>query len=988
MEINDSAIEWDTDRDDGVVSRHQVLPSNTEAKRSKRNRPGKSQRRAGKDKVETGKIICDSTVSCPISAKIPANDHVLPVIPQIYAHLQEESFQGLKVAHQNGIVGFHQVKGFMTFVPAERQWYPYEVNLRMRYKVLDPMISNAFLYGHQVKTLVEYASQPFETSSLQFWTSDDGITALDVIFHAGFTAFVLYYQSDNRHVIRKFLSEQYQKCFDQQGAEFEMSTNYCTKADILVKMVDDLYAESGIADAAAVGKAAMQNPVPVYMVHDTDAPHTPSDEPIPFSEEGTEPETPRTGTGIAALDELLAGINSAREEDKQRWKAFEERNNVAFAELNSTVTQLKDKFKSLEAPNLPVPQTTATPPRQQQSVLSTYGQGSPQNKLLGSFGLGSQIQQSVSQPRSQSANVGLFGMQSQTAISPSKLTQPVPSRSNASPSLHRGSGSSSPVVTPPVNMDENVPRGGGPPGDPGDDPSGGGGGGGGFPGGGGAPFGGIGNRVARGPNENTKKRAIEWLSNRMPKLIGIFHGTIPREENSMPIGTSAARWLYGFYIRFMDFFAKFPDESEYGMSFFTCLKYLIPLCLPGDVNNNETVQWWFTITQNAQSPMGISNLPPESWNLDNFHMEFMARWTPSSFRSDWIKYFSFTLDYNKFIIESKETAEVDFITHWQNMMNFLTFIQAPLPSEDDYWIILQTAFTTTEENKLYWENLTVNTPTPINTVTDFFAHLHRKKEHRFRQTQINLVAKNTRGKQVVTGPEPKTPMQSLQFTHLQHSSVESISERLNSMLPAVTPSSNACNMVVENDHTEAIFCHLVDNIIDAGDNSLEFFYNARGEDSKIVKGSDGQPLVPAAVTSVCRLCKGARNKKDAKNREYGHFVRDCPEIGGNGKSFIGQTNGSADGFREGQARPPWFLEQQAKGRRRRIAITAVQKKKSQNGGGTFARNKRRDLATHPTKIAYQYLKDGISNDSMSDIFDNCENYDSVLDMVSVDDDNQ
>ena len=55
------------------------------------------------------------------------------------------------------------------------------------------MVPNAFFLGSQAIVLAEHASNPFDTASLKFWTTDVGKNALDIISQAGFKTFVMHF---------------------------------------------------------------------------------------------------------------------------------------------------------------------------------------------------------------------------------------------------------------------------------------------------------------------------------------------------------------------------------------------------------------------------------------------------------------------------------------------------------------------------------------------------------------------------------------------------------------------------------------------------------------------------------------------------------------------------------------------------------------------------------------------------------------------------
>ena len=170
MDINDSALDNDTDIDEAEELHQQSGGSGIQPKSARRKRPDKNTRNLHKlrGQVNSGRIISESTVSIPVSADIPPNDHVIPNIPQIYARFVEDEYHGLTVGHHSGIVGFHHTTGFWTFSRADNKWYPYTLIPFMRYKVTDQIMENGYLRGYQIHALAFFGSDPFETRSLVF----------------------------------------------------------------------------------------------------------------------------------------------------------------------------------------------------------------------------------------------------------------------------------------------------------------------------------------------------------------------------------------------------------------------------------------------------------------------------------------------------------------------------------------------------------------------------------------------------------------------------------------------------------------------------------------------------------------------------------------------------------------------------------------------------------------------------------------------------
>ena len=166
---------------------------------------------------------------------------------------------------------------------------------------------------------------------------------------------------------------------------------------------------------------------------------------------------------------------------------------------------------------------------------------------------------------------------------------------------------------------------------------------------------------------------------------------------------------------------------------------------------------------------------------------------------------------------------------------------------------------------------------------------------------------------------------------------------------------------------------MVDTMIDDCNSALDSAYALQGDSRGIPTDMNGKPLIPAAASTICRKCNGSANIGNV-----GHFVRDCPSLGGHGRSFIGAKFGTADGFKENETRPKWFTDEQAKGVRRRMAIGAARKPAEK--GGTYAKNQRRSLATHPSNVQYQYLSE-LADETLDDIIGNCTNYDQLFNVM-------
>ena len=86
-----------------------------------------------------------------------------------------------------------------------------------------------------------------------------------------------------------------------------------------------------------------------------------------------------------------------------------------------------------------------------------------------------------------------------------------------------------------------------------------------------------------------------------------------------------------------------------------------------------------------------------------------------------------------------------------------------------------------------------------------------------------------------------------------------------------------------------------------------------------------------------------------------HFVRDCPKLGGSGKSKLGAKWGSARGFKQGDdpnLRPKSYRDARARNIRRRRAILSKISKKTHTD--TYAKQQRRKQAKNPSEHHYQY----------------------------------
>ena len=95
----------------------------------------------------------------------------------------------------------------------------------------------------------------------------------------------------------------------------------------------------------------------------------------------------------------------------------------------------------------------------------------------------------------------------------------------------------------------------------------------------------------------------------------------------------------------------------------------------------------------------------------------------------------------------------------------------------------------------------------------------------------------------------------------------------------------------------------------------------------------------APISARCSHC----NKQ-------GHFCRDCPDLGGSGKSMVGQRFGTARGFKEGDdpsQRPQHYKD--AVARRHRAFLARNKGKRGPMKAGT-SRNKGGKMATHARRL--------------------------------------
>lgn len=972
METRDSAFDGDTDETDGDQSQH--LQSLNNGSKKRRPRHTKAQRQARKE-LTSEQVVSLSTTSVPVASNLPQNDTVLPIIPVIFANLQEVSYHRLLVGYYAGVAGLHYTEGCFTFCAPDKQWYAYEINADMSYIVLDPMVPNAVLLGSQAMALAKYAINPFSTTSLQFWTTEFGKNALNIFSLVGFERFVKYFKFDAEICAHFFPYLKTEFCNVLKGQSAETKCLRHNDSQSLVNLAYTLEVHGpqktqNYVDACAeiAASQTMKYPIAVYTGSPVSEPRV---TPSPTSSPGTGTAPSSGGTTV------VAGSNDAQSWDELKQEILNSignhMNNILLVnktEQTNRISQLTDTVELLSARVDSLSQKDISVKGKVKQTSSTQFSDSQATGSIGSFGLPSLINRRATQSENQTYTVPKNVFSTQGPLDSEKSGSVTKISVTNSESGREISAADDPrsdnlkkdedEAIPPIRKDS------GDPGDDDDDPDSGGGGGGGPSGNSSMPR--FGNRAGSLVNENSKKRAYDWLRKTMPALVGKFHGTVPEETNSQPIGTAAAKWLKNFYIRYKEFEQICP-ASEHKMSFMQCCRILLPQCLYDEVNTSQTVQWWHSISMDNE--IQSTEVKPDDWDLEIFRIEFMARWTTPNFRSDWVTYFEHTLDYDQF---PEQTREAAFIAHWTNTLHFLAFIGVADLSGEMQWRVLRQAFSHTEENRRYWQALTLGSNSPIRSVKDFFVHLERKRADRYLHNQVNIVARNNRGKQVFMNPETDATVQRSKFLHMNDEIEPAVSvERLNMLLPPVAPSSSFNS---SQESFEAILCHITDHAIDGSNDAIEFFYNFNGK-TDIPINNDGNPLVPAAISSVCRHCNGDNNILD-NGRKIGHFVRDCPKLGGTGRSYIGQMNGTAKGFKPGEVRPPWFVEQQARTQRKRMAIRAAQQKKNGSSGNTFAKNQRRAQAINPSQITtYQHLSE-LSDADLDDIFDSCANYDRLF----------
>jgi len=142
---------------------------------------------------------------------------------------------------------------------------------------------------------------------------------------------------------------------------------------------------------------------------------------------------------------------------------------------------------------------------------------------------------------------------------------------------------------------------------------------------------------------------------------------------------------------------------------------------------------------------------------------------------------------------------------------------------------------------------------------------------------------------------------------------------------------------------------LAEDLEDISLSTDKLYLATHSEDSNMFFVKDSEGNIMSTAKFKCRKCG-----KD-------HFMRDCPELGGTGRSQIGQKFGSAKGFKEGETPPDGFIEARKRNLRRRRAIILAKNNvtaKRMNRAGTqqtHARQLKRVDASNPPKHQYQIL---------------------------------
>ena len=113
------------------------------------------------------------------------------------------------------------------------------------------------------------------------------------------------------------------------------------------------------------------------------------------------------------------------------------------------------------------------------------------------------------------------------------------------------------------------------------------------------------------------------------------------------------------------------------------------------------------------------------------------------------------------------------------------------------------------------------------------------------------------------------------------------------------------------------------------------------------------------MTAECHNCE-----------QTGHFFRDCPKLGGSGKSVVGAKYGTAKGFHEGERPPQEYLDLRRRNRTR--AAIAYRKRtgqataQSNRGASTFAKERRDAAARQPAQHTYALNADELDDATPDD----------------------
>ena len=165
----------------------------------------------------------------------------------------------------------------------------------------------------------------------------------------------------------------------------------------------------------------------------------------------------------------------------------------------------------------------------------------------------------------------------------------------------------------------------------------------------------------------------------------------------------------------------------------------------------------------------------------------------------------------------------------------------------------------------------------------------------------------------------------------------------------VEPSQTENDQFFTSQDPERREAELAEDLEDISLSTDKLYLTRHSEDSNMFFVKDSEGNIMSTAKFKCRKC----------GRD--HFMRDCPELGGTGRSQIGQKFGSAKGFKEGETPPEGFIEARKRNLRRRRAIILAKNDitaKRMNRAGTqqtHARQLKRVDASNPPKHQYQIL---------------------------------